>query len=74
MNSLIAASIAVSMQFFTVTHHAGPWNLSQSISSTYGTNVYYQLDEDYEIGDTVLVLYDDDEVVFEKKFDLLSVK
>lgn len=64
--------LAVSMQFFTVTHHAGPFGLAQAEAQLYGTGVTYQLDEHYEVGDTVLVLYDDDEIVYEKKFDLFK--
>ena len=61
--------MAVSLQFFTVTHYEPRWDLAQGIS---GTGVTYQLDSHYEVGDTVLVLYNNDDIVFEKKFDLLS--
>lgn len=62
--------LATSLQFFTITHHEPRWDLAQGISET---GVTYQLDSHYEVGDTVLVLYDNDEIVYEKKFDLLSV-
>lgn len=64
--------LAVSLQFFTVTHHAGPWGLAQAEALQFNTGVTYQLDAHYEVGDTVLVLYDDDEIVYEKKFDLFK--
>ena len=62
--------LAVSLQFFTVTHHAAPWGLAQAQATQFNTGVVYQLDEHYEVGDTVLVLYDDDVIVSERKFDL----
>ena len=64
--------LAVSLQFFTVTHHDGPWNLAQAEALQFNTGVTYQLDTHYDVGDTVLVLYDDDEIVYEKKFDLFK--
>ena len=64
--------LAVSLQFFTVTHHAGPFGLAQAEALQYNTGVTYQLDAHYEVGDTVLVLYDDDVIVSERKFDLMK--
>lgn len=67
---LTSLIVATSLQFFTVTHHELPWGLAQGLSET---GVTYQLDSHYEVGDTVLVLYNNDDIVYEKKFDLLSV-
>ena len=64
--------LAVSLQFFTVTHHEPPWGLAQAEALQYNTHVTYQLDAHYEVGDTVLVLYDDDVIVSERKFDLMK--
>lgn len=66
---LTATILAVSMQFFTITHHDPQFDLAQGLSET---GVTYQLDSHYEVGDTVLVLYNNDDIVYEKKFDLLS--
>lgn len=66
---LTSTILAISLQFFTITHHEPQWGLAQGLSET---GVTYQLDSYYEVGDTVLVLYNNDDIVFEKKFDLLS--
>lgn len=64
--------LAVSMQFFTVLHHDPPHHMAHAEALQYNTGVEYLLDPHWEVGDTVLVLYDDDEIVYEKKFDLFT--
>lgn len=63
MNLLTA--IALSIQLFTVTSHQD--GMAQSISES---GVTYQLDPHYEVGDTVFVIYDNDDIIYELKLDL----